>query len=80
MAVFTTTKREIEGPYIELQERVSGGTKIATGLEQSKQKFIWVLRDADKGEILDESEAKEHELPNRFDERVKGIGHPNWKF
>ncbi|XP_047163275.1 zeatin O-glucosyltransferase-like [Vigna umbellata] len=47
---------------------------IATGLEQSKQKFIWVLRDADKGNIFDGSEAKEHELPNGFEERVKGMG------
>ncbi|KAL9319188.1 hypothetical protein ACSQ67_015705 [Phaseolus vulgaris] len=32
--------------------------ELATGLEQSKQKFIWVLRDADKGDIFDGSEAK----------------------
>ncbi|XP_027934037.1 zeatin O-glucosyltransferase-like [Vigna unguiculata] len=48
--------------------------QIATGLEQSKQKFIWVLRDADKGDIFDEKEAKRHDLPNGFEERVNGMG------
>ncbi|XP_014511406.1 zeatin O-glucosyltransferase-like [Vigna radiata var. radiata] len=48
--------------------------QIATGLEQSKQKFIWVLRDADKGNIFDENEEKRHYLPNGFEERVKGMG------
>ena len=48
--------------------------EIATGLEQSKQKFIWVLRDADKGDIFDGSEAKRYELPNGFEERVKEMG------
>ncbi|TKY53379.1 Zeatin O-glucosyltransferase [Spatholobus suberectus] len=48
--------------------------QIATGLEQSKQKFIWVLRDADKGDIFDGSEAKRNELPNGFEERVEGMG------
>ncbi|RDX73314.1 Zeatin O-glucosyltransferase, partial [Mucuna pruriens] len=48
--------------------------EIATGLEQSKHKFIWVLRDADKGDIFDGCEAKKHELPNRFKERVEGMG------
>ncbi|KAK7392900.1 hypothetical protein VNO78_21350 [Psophocarpus tetragonolobus] len=48
--------------------------EIAIGLEQSKQKFIWVLRDADKGDIFDGSEAKRHELPNGFEERVEGMG------
>ncbi|CAJ1967619.1 unnamed protein product [Sphenostylis stenocarpa] len=48
--------------------------QIETGLEQSKQKFIWVLRDADKGDIFDGNEAKRHELSNGFEERVKGMG------
>ncbi|RDX97612.1 Zeatin O-glucosyltransferase, partial [Mucuna pruriens] len=48
--------------------------EIATGLEQSKHKFIWVLRDADKGDIFDGSEAKRYELPNGFEERVEGMG------
>ncbi|KAG5052285.1 hypothetical protein JHK85_004824 [Glycine max] len=48
--------------------------KIATGLEQSKQKFIWVLRDADKGDIFDGSEAKWNEFSNEFEERVEGMG------
>ncbi|KOM34183.1 hypothetical protein LR48_Vigan02g033300 [Vigna angularis] len=48
--------------------------QVATGLEQSKQKFIWVLRHADKGDIFDENEAKKLDLPNGFEERVKGMG------
>ena len=48
--------------------------EIASGLEESKQKFIWVLRDADKGNIFDGSEAKRYELPNGFEERVEGMG------
>ncbi|KAK7344989.1 hypothetical protein VNO77_15314 [Canavalia gladiata] len=48
--------------------------QIAIGLEQSKQKFIWVLRDADKGDIFDGNEVKRHELSNGFEERVEGMG------
>nr|KYP59846.1 Zeatin O-glucosyltransferase [Cajanus cajan] len=48
--------------------------QIATGLEQSKQKFIWVLRDADKGDIFDANEAKGHDPSNGFEERFEGIG------
>jgi len=43
------------------------------GLEQSKQRFIWVLRDADRGDIFTE-EARKVELPEGFEERVKGVG------
>ncbi|XP_076911362.1 zeatin O-glucosyltransferase-like [Bidens hawaiensis] len=43
--------------------------EIALGLEESKQKFIWVLRDADKGDIFD-SEVRMIELPDQFEERV----------
>ncbi|KAL2327060.1 hypothetical protein Fmac_020487 [Flemingia macrophylla] len=48
--------------------------EIAIGLEQSKQKFIWVLRDADKGDIFVENEVKRHKLPNGYEERVEGMG------
>ncbi|GAU24226.1 hypothetical protein TSUD_23630 [Trifolium subterraneum] len=48
--------------------------QIAIGLEQSKKKFIWVLRDADKGDIFDGNEVKRYVLPKGFDERVEGIG------
>ncbi|OIT28896.1 PREDICTED: zeatin O-xylosyltransferase-like [Nicotiana attenuata] len=47
--------------------------ELAMGLEQSKQKFIWVLRDADKGDIFP-GKARRLELPEGFEERVKGVG------
>ncbi|KAJ8548179.1 hypothetical protein K7X08_021415 [Anisodus acutangulus] len=47
--------------------------ELALGLEQSEQKFIWVLRDADRGDIFT-GEARKVELPEGFEERVKGVG------
>ncbi|KAJ8562684.1 hypothetical protein K7X08_031136 [Anisodus acutangulus] len=47
--------------------------ELAMGLEQSKQKFIWVLRDADRGDIFI-GEARKVELPDGFEERLKGVG------
>ncbi|KAM3339090.1 zeatin O-glucosyltransferase-like [Capsicum galapagoense] len=47
--------------------------ELARGLEQSKQKFIWVLRDADRGDIFT-GEARRVELPEGFEERVKEVG------
>ncbi|XP_057442538.1 zeatin O-glucosyltransferase-like [Lotus japonicus] len=48
--------------------------QIANGLEHSKQQFIWVLRDADKGDIFDGDNVKERDLPNGFEKRVEGMG------
>nr|GMC86081.1 zeatin O-glucosyltransferase-like [Ipomoea batatas] len=47
--------------------------EIATGLERSEQKFIWVLRDADKSDIFSK-EHKKLELPRGFEERVRKRG------
>nr|GMC86080.1 zeatin O-xylosyltransferase-like [Ipomoea batatas] len=47
--------------------------ELAEGLEQSRQKFLWVLRDADKGDIFD-GEDRRVELPEGLEERVEGIG------
>ncbi|KAM3281451.1 zeatin O-glucosyltransferase-like [Capsicum chacoense] len=47
--------------------------ELAMGLEQSKQRFIWVLRDADRGDIF-KGETRKFELPKWFEERVKGVG------
>ncbi|OIT28894.1 PREDICTED: zeatin O-glucosyltransferase-like [Nicotiana attenuata] len=47
--------------------------ELAMGLEQSKQRFIWVLRDADRGDIFT-GEARRVELPDGFEERVKEVG------
>lgn len=46
---------------------------IVGGLERSEQKFIWVLRDADKGDIFN-GEVRKCELPDGFEKRVKMEG------
>ncbi|XP_059427801.1 zeatin O-glucosyltransferase-like [Corylus avellana] len=121
------TCRIIEGPYLDLMEKIEGGKKhwaigpfnpvripekkcsngrhkclewlhkqtpnsviyvsfgttttmeeeqikeLAIGLEKSEQKFIWVLRDADKGDVFN-GEVRKAELPKGFEERVKSRG------
>ncbi|EYU37237.1 hypothetical protein MIMGU_mgv1a026906mg, partial [Erythranthe guttata] len=47
--------------------------ELAYGLEQSKVKFLWVLRDADKRDIFD-GQVRRAELPDGFEERVEGVG------
>ncbi|KAA8517129.1 hypothetical protein F0562_017422 [Nyssa sinensis] len=47
--------------------------ELAIGLEKSEQKFIWVLRDADKGDVF-EGEVRRAELPEGFEERLEGKG------
>ncbi|XP_073157654.1 zeatin O-glucosyltransferase-like [Henckelia pumila] len=48
--------------------------EFAIGLEQSKQKFVWVLRDADKADIFAGGEARKIGLPKGFEEKVKENG------
>ncbi|KAL8459948.1 hypothetical protein ACS0TY_030974 [Phlomoides rotata] len=48
-------------------------TELALGLEQSKVKFLWVLKDADKGDVFDER-VRRADLPEGFEERVEGVG------
>ncbi|KAI3412538.1 uncharacterized protein J3R85_017238 [Psidium guajava] len=46
--------------------------EIAIGLERSGQKFIWVLREADKADIFSGGgEARKIELPQGFEETVE---------
>ncbi|XP_030452813.1 zeatin O-glucosyltransferase-like [Syzygium oleosum] len=46
--------------------------EIATGLECSGQKFIWVLREADKADVFSGGgEARKIELPQGFEEMVE---------
>ncbi|KAF1860059.1 hypothetical protein Lal_00027910 [Lupinus albus] len=78
--IFNTT-RVIEGPFnpLTIEAKVcylwiNDLEEIAVGLEQSKQKFIWVIRDVDKGDIFDEDGVRKHEVPQGFEERVKGMG------
>ncbi|KAM7500144.1 hypothetical protein LguiA_024558 [Lonicera macranthoides] len=47
--------------------------EIAIGLEQSAQKFIWILRDADKGDVFDEN-VRRVNLPKDYEEKVEGRG------
>ncbi|KAM7477992.1 hypothetical protein LguiA_026205 [Lonicera macranthoides] len=47
--------------------------ELAIGLEKSEQKFLWVLRDADKGDIF-EGGVRRYELPEGHEERVGGVG------
>ncbi|CAL0317077.1 unnamed protein product [Lupinus luteus] len=74
-SIYNTT-RVIDGPYLDLIDLVDEEQikEIAIGLEQSKQKFIWVIRDADKGDIFDEDGVRRHELPNGYEERVERFG------
>ncbi|KAF3647240.1 Zeatin O-xylosyltransferase [Capsicum annuum] len=48
-------------------------TELAMVLERSKQKFLWVLRDADRGDIFT-GEARRFELLEGYEERAKGVG------
>ncbi|XP_010269695.1 PREDICTED: zeatin O-glucosyltransferase-like [Nelumbo nucifera] len=49
--------------------------ELAVGLERSKQRFIWVLREADRGDIYaEEEEARVTQLPKGYEERVEGVG------
>ncbi|KAL3632500.1 hypothetical protein CASFOL_025484 [Castilleja foliolosa] len=54
-------------------------SEIALGLEQSKQKFVWVLRDADRADIFSR-EVRKIELLDGFEERVgeNGIVVRDW--
>lgn len=47
--------------------------EICIGLEKSGIKFIWALRDADKGDIFS-SEMRKIELPKGYEERIKNKG------
>ena len=49
-------------------------TELAKGLEQSGQKFIWVLRKADKGDVFTGDEEGRPQLPEGYEERVKDRG------
>ncbi|KAK9125187.1 hypothetical protein Scep_014033 [Stephania cephalantha] len=51
--------------------------ELAIGLERSGQRFIWVLREADRGDIYAEEkdgEARTIKLPDGYEERVEGSG------
>lgn len=50
--------------------------ELALGLEMSEQKFIWVLRDADTGNIFsgEGERGDDDQLPKGYEERVEGRG------
>ncbi|GMJ02364.1 UDP-glucosyl transferase 74D1 [Hibiscus trionum] len=47
--------------------------ELAIGLSRSNQKFIWVLRDADKSDVFD-GEVRRPELPKGYIDSVNGKG------
>ncbi|XP_019154628.1 PREDICTED: zeatin O-glucosyltransferase-like [Ipomoea nil] len=47
--------------------------EIAIGLAESEQKFIWVLREADKGDVF-VGEARRAELPEGYEDGINGKG------
>lgn len=47
--------------------------EIALGLERSAQRFIWVLRDADRADIYN-TETRKVLLPDGYEERIKDVG------
>ncbi|KAJ9184833.1 hypothetical protein P3X46_004520 [Hevea brasiliensis] len=48
--------------------------QLAIGLKQSGQKFIWVLRDADKGDVFKGENERKAELPIGYENSVDGVG------
>ncbi|KAL3370570.1 hypothetical protein AABB24_007563, partial [Solanum stoloniferum] len=83
-----SNKRHESLDWLDKQERdsvifVSFGTTtslcdeeikvLAIGLEKSCQKFVWVLRDADKGDVFT-SEVRKAQLPEGYEERIKERG------
>ncbi|EEF30255.1 zeatin O-glucosyltransferase [Ricinus communis] len=48
--------------------------QLAIGLKQSNQKFIWVLRDADKGDVFNGGHERRDELPKGYENSVDGMG------
>ncbi|XP_059308876.1 zeatin O-glucosyltransferase-like [Lycium ferocissimum] len=47
--------------------------ELAIGLEKSHQKFIWVHRDADRGDVF-ASDVRKVQLPEGYEERIKETG------
>ncbi|XP_030495455.2 zeatin O-glucosyltransferase [Cannabis sativa] len=47
-------------------------SELAFGLQKSNQKFIWVLREADKGNVFEA--VKKLQLPKGYEERVRNFG------
>ena len=48
--------------------------EIANGLASSHQKFIWVLRDADKADIFEGNNVKISELPEGYEDLIGDRG------
>ncbi|MQM12435.1 hypothetical protein Taro_045355 [Colocasia esculenta] len=49
-------------------------TELAHGLERSRQRFIWVLREADRADIFAGDDDGRQKLPDGYEQRVAGVG------
>ncbi|KAG5242636.1 hypothetical protein OIU78_003598 [Salix suchowensis] len=48
--------------------------ELAIGLRESKQSFVWVLRDADEGDVFNGKERRAEVLPEGYEDSVEGTG------
>ncbi|KDP26081.1 hypothetical protein JCGZ_21114 [Jatropha curcas] len=48
--------------------------QLAIGLKRSNEKFIWVLRDADKGDVFNKDSERKAELPKGYEDSIQGMG------
>ncbi|MQL71302.1 hypothetical protein Taro_003646 [Colocasia esculenta] len=49
-------------------------TELAHGLERSRLRFIWVLREADRADIFAGDDDGRQKLPDGYEQRVAGVG------
>ncbi|KAF3642725.1 putative L-gulonolactone oxidase-like [Capsicum annuum] len=66
----------IQVPYMDIRSDREV-MELMMGLEQSKQKFIWMLREANRGDIFT-VEARKLELPEGYDEKSGFMSHCGW--
>lgn len=48
--------------------------ELAIGLERSEKRFVWVVREADRGDIFEKEEVRKIQLPEGYEKRVEEVG------